>query len=77
MTNRPSIPKHVEAEVVGASKRRCCLCFALDGDFGIKKGQIAHLDHNPGNNKPENLAFLCLEHHDESPALGHDVQLPL
>jgi hypothetical protein len=24
---------------------------------------IAHLDHNAGNNKPENLAWLCQTHH--------------
>ena len=24
---------------------------------------IAHLDHNPGNNRPENLAWLCQTHH--------------
>lgn len=24
---------------------------------------IAHLDHNPGNNDPENLARLCQTHH--------------
>jgi hypothetical protein len=30
-----------------------------------KKGQIAHLDQNPANFKLDNLAWLCLEHHDE------------
>jgi hypothetical protein len=30
-----------------------------------KKGQVAHLDRNPGNNTFDNLAFLCLDHHDE------------
>jgi hypothetical protein len=29
-----------------------------------KQGQIAHIDRNPENNDPNNLAFLCLEHHD-------------
>lgn len=31
----------------------------------MKQGQIAHLDHNPANSTAENLAFLCLEHHDQ------------
>jgi hypothetical protein len=31
----------------------------------VKKGQIAHVDQDRSNNKEENLAFLCLEHHDE------------
>jgi hypothetical protein len=30
-----------------------------------KKGQIAHLDRDPSHNDPDNLAFLCLEHHDQ------------
>jgi hypothetical protein len=34
---------------------RCC----------VKTGQIAHLDHNHNNNEPDNLAFLCLVHHDQ------------
>jgi hypothetical protein len=33
--------------------------------LGQKLGQIAHLDHNNSNNDPDNLAFLCLPHHDE------------
>lgn len=31
----------------------------------MKKGQIAHLDGNRDNNKIQNLAFLCFDHHDE------------
>jgi len=31
----------------------------------VKKGQIAHLDRDPQNNRLDNLAFLCLEHHDQ------------
>ena len=34
-------------------------------DHTEKKGQIAHLDRDPANNKLDNLAFLCLEHHDQ------------
>lgn len=29
------------------------------------RGQLAHLDSNPGNNAEDNLAFLCFDHHDE------------
>lgn len=54
-----------EQEVLEKSARRCCLCFGLNGDLTVKKGQIAHLDHNHQNNKVINLAFLCLAHHDE------------
>ena len=61
---RSSLPKPVETEVLRLSKRRCCLCFGLNADLDEKKGQIAHLDKNPSNNSLNNLAFLCLEHHD-------------
>lgn len=55
----------VITEVLEKSGRRCCICFGLNGDLDRKRGQIAHLDHNHQNNKIDNLAFLCLEHHDE------------
>jgi hypothetical protein len=41
------------------------LCFGLKADLKVKAGQIAHLDHNPSNNNLDNLAWLCLFHHDE------------
>lgn len=41
------------------------MCFGLTRDDSRKKGQIAHLDRNPSNNNPDNLAWMCLEHHDE------------
>ncbi|WP_233503504.1 hypothetical protein [Sphingomonas psychrotolerans] len=31
----------------------------------MKSGQIAHLDHDNSNNVETNLAFLCLDHHDQ------------
>lgn len=63
--HRTPTPPDVVAEVLATSRRRCCVCFALRNDSAEKKGQIAHLDHNPSNNTPDNLAFLCLEHHDQ------------
>ena len=48
-----------------SSRRRCCLCFWLKGDDEVKKGQLAHLDGDHANSIEDNLAFLCLEHHDE------------
>jgi hypothetical protein len=30
-----------------------------------KRGQIAHIDRDSRNPSPENLVFLCLDHHDE------------
>jgi hypothetical protein len=38
---------------------------ALSGDATVKQGQIAHLDQDASNNSVSNLAFLCLDHHDQ------------
>lgn len=62
---RKAIPTETETQVLHLSRRRCCVCFGLDNDFGTKKGQIAHLDGKHSQNRLDNLAFLCLEHHDE------------
>src|SRR5437867_9841867 len=61
---RRKISPNTIADVLLASRRRCCICFALTEDASEKAGQIAHLDRDPSNSAPENLAFLCLEHHD-------------
>jgi len=65
MSKRLHIPKIIEAKVLTRSRRRCCICFGLTKDDSEKKGQIAHLDRNSTNNSLENLAFLCLDHHDQ------------
>jgi hypothetical protein len=63
MARRP-VPKDVQAAVLLASRRRCCVCFGLNRDTGLKTGQIAHIDRSSSNNMPDNLAFLCFVHHD-------------
>jgi len=65
MANRKQVPRSVQAQVLTLSRRRCCVCFGLNRDEGIKKGQIAHLDQDSGNDELDNLAFLCLDHHAE------------
>lgn len=60
---RKKIPINIETDLLLNSKRRCCLCSGLNGDFGQKDGQIAHLDKDSQNNKLDNLAWLCLFHH--------------
>jgi hypothetical protein len=62
---RPTIPAAVETAVLTKSARRCCLCFGLGGDLQEKAGQIAHLDGDRTNNKEDNLAWLCLVHHND------------
>ncbi len=65
MKNRKPISPEVVADITSESRRRCCICFALRQDNTEKKGQIAHLDQDASNNSPDNLAFLCLDHHDQ------------
>lgn len=64
MAGRKKTPSEIETQVLSESGRRCCLCYGLNSDFKIQKGQIAHLDRNPANNDLDNLVFLCLDHHD-------------
>jgi len=61
--SRRPIPRETELNVLDQSRRRCALCFHLNGDLAEKHGQIAHLDNNPANYAEGNLAFLCMEHH--------------
>jgi phage FluMu protein gp41 len=65
MTTRAAISRTIIADVLVSSRRRCCLCYALANDAGEKKGQVAHLDRDSSNSTRENLAFLCLDHHDQ------------
>ena len=53
-----------EASLLQKCLRRCCLCYALEGDDSQKEGQLAHLDHNRSNGNPDNFVFLCLRHHN-------------
>lgn len=62
--NREGLTKGTEAEVLLKSGRRCCLCYGLHLDFDVKRGQIAHVNRDSSNSQMDNLAFLCLEHHD-------------
>ena len=64
MTRRKRTPTATETEVLVRSRRRCCLCFGLEGDLGEKEGQIAHLDRDPANAHLDNLAWMCFNHHD-------------
>lgn len=61
---KPPAPSITDA-VLTSARRRCCICFGLHRDTSLKQGQIAHLDGDRNNNSLENLAFLCLNHHDQ------------
>ncbi|MEW6076564.1 MAG: hypothetical protein AB1724_02000 [Thermodesulfobacteriota bacterium] len=62
---RKPIPKDIELCILFKSKRRCALCFHYNCDLCVKEGQIAHIDRNPENCVEENLAWLCLLHHNQ------------
>ncbi len=62
---RQSATKSTEAQVLLDCKRRCCLCYYLGGDKSPRKGQVAHLNRERSDSRPDNLVFLCFEHHDE------------
>ena len=64
-TSRKPIPKDTEKNVLLKSRRRCCLCFWYDGIDSVQKGQVAHLDQDNTNFAEDNLAFLCIPHHDD------------
>jgi len=65
MVKRRKVPKDVETIVLVRSRRRCCLCYGLYHEMGVTSGQIVHLDGDASNSKEDNLAFLCLEHHNQ------------
>ncbi len=64
MSKRKHISARAQTQVLVSSGRRCCLCYGLLGDFGVKRGQVAHLDGDASNDTLPNLVFLCLDHHD-------------
>ena len=64
-SNRTKLPDSSQATVLTRSRRRCCICYGLNRDLDVKQGQIAHLDKNRDNHADDNLAFLCLPHHDQ------------
>lgn len=66
---RKPISVDVQANVLVRSRRRCCICYGLNRDISIKQGQIAHLDQNSANAAEDNLAFLCMPHHDQYDSL--------
>jgi hypothetical protein len=61
---RAAIKPEIETAILVKSRRRCCICFGLNHVSDIAIGQIAHLDRDSSNSSEDNLAFMCLEHHD-------------
>jgi hypothetical protein len=74
--NRKSFAKSVETEILIKCRRRCALCFGLEGDAAKKSGQLAHVDRDPANASKENVAFLCTSHHDEYDSVSKQTKRP-
>ena len=62
--DEPTLPsrRQGEARKVAAEHYpfRCCVVCGLQLPASLT---VAHLDHKPGNNDPDNLAYLCGAHH--------------
>ncbi len=71
MPRRRKISEDLAASLRFVVDLRCCLCEYKGGlPRRAVSGQIHHLDGNPSNNAPGNLAWLCLEHHEEAGKIG-------
>lgn len=62
---RAQITNQVSIEVALLGRRRCALCFGLNADQSVKSGQLAHIDRDSSRSTANDLAWLCLDHHDQ------------
>jgi hypothetical protein len=56
--SRVEIPGESAAQIEFESDRTCCVCWTENKPY-----QIHHIDDDPSNNAPENLAVLCFDCH--------------
>lgn len=57
-TPRPRIPSKIQTEILYRADHTCCICRRE------RRVIIHHIDGRPRNNKPDNLAVVCLPCHD-------------
>ena len=62
---RVVIPRDMAARVQFSSDRTCCVCRERE-----KPIVVHHIDDNPANNEPKNLAVLCFECHNGTQVQG-------
>lgn len=60
---RVPIPQSIQTQVLVANRHACCVCQK-------HRVQLHHIDGDPSNNTAENIACLCLDHHDMATALA-------
>jgi tetratricopeptide (TPR) repeat protein len=63
--DREDIPKDVAARVLFYADRTCCVCRVRG-----KPVQIHHIDEDPANNEPRNLAVVCFDCHRDTQIRG-------
>jgi len=61
MPTRVKIPHKTEVKVLVKNKHICCVCRELRSSQEV---QIHHINGNPSNNIQDNLAVLCVYHHN-------------
>ena len=71
---RMATPEGIETIVLTKCARRCALCFGLNGDLNLVRGQIAHIDRNRQNSTEANLCYLCVTHHAEYDSFSRQVK---
>lgn len=62
---RTRLPDDIAADVMFQHARTCCVC--TDPSRAV---QIHHIDNDPSNHDPSNLAVLCLEDHESTQVRG-------
>ena len=61
---RSAVPEQLKREIIGRSNNRCCVC-------QTPFINIHHVDQDPSNNAPDNLAPLCPNCHSQAHAKGN------
>jgi len=59
MSDRTKIPKEIRTRILMANAHSCCVC----SSGGV---QIHHINGDNSDHREENLAVLCLPHHDKA-----------
>ena len=63
--DRTPVPTKTSAEVLFLQDHTCCICCEPG-----KTVQVHHIDEDPTNHSPQNLAVLCLDDHDRTQIRG-------
>jgi len=58
-------------DVITRCRRRCCVCYGLNRDLRLKRGQLAHLNRDPSKSDADDLAYLCLTCHNHYDLKGN------